>query len=132
MSFFSIFFLSRWLIFQPCLWGYFLGSLIVSFKNPLRVKTHFFAFFNFLIFFSSTLLLLSYAILIAPLPSFRLLRPLEGAANSEWRRGDDNGWMESIRWPDKNHEVQKVWRRSFRSQWSQFQVIQHLKLIIKK
>ena len=36
-----------WLIFQPCLWGYFLGSLIVSFKNPLRVKTHFFAFFNF-------------------------------------------------------------------------------------
>ena len=50
-------------------------------KSPSSKNSLFFAFFNFLIFFSSTLLLLlvSYAILIAPLPSLLVLRPQGGA-----------------------------------------------------
>ena len=97
-----------WLIFQPCLWGYFLGSLIVSFKNPLRVKTHFFAFFNFLIFFSSTLLLLlvSYAILIAPLPSLLVLRPHGGATRERSRLNEDDVVMNG----EHGNQVQRVFK----------------------
>ena len=93
-----------WLIFQPCLWGYFLGSLIVSFKNPLRVKTHFFSFFQFFNFF----------LLYPPLVVEDLLRDLDSPppeftrTTSAWGRNDNEAsiewgrwwWMENIGWSE--------------------------------
>ena len=89
-----------WLIFQPCLWGYFLGSLIVSFKNPLRVKTHFFAFFNFFNFLLLYPPLVVLRDLDSPPPEFSF-------TTSAWGRSEQ--WMKTWWWQRMNGEHKMVW-----------------------
>ena len=109
MFFFSIFFFLGLVNISTLPLGVFSRLTDCLFqKSPSSKNSLFFAFFNFLIFFSSTLLLLlvSYAILIAPLPSLLVLRPHGGATRERSRLNEDDVVMNG----EHGNQVQRVFK----------------------